>query len=180
MQHMTRLVRAAALGAAVLTAPIAARAASPPPAAPEPTLPNRQLHATVDVEVNKHGQVVRVRGGQLSHDSIFDTMTIGNALQMWIRRPDGTAITGLFRVSYDYDPRKHSVSRHVALLSSGGAWANEPGAATRMMETARRETAEAYARLQAQEKQRREAAAKHLPDINAALKRALKSPTPHP
>jgi hypothetical protein len=136
----------------------------------------------MNVEVNKKGQVVRIKGGQLSHDSVFDTMTIGNALQMWIRHPDGTAVTGLFRVQYDYDPHTHNVSRHISLISAGGNWGNDTGAATKMVTAAERETHAALARMQAQEKRRQAESAKHLPDINAAVKRALASPksSPHP
>ncbi len=175
-------LRAFALAFSLLAAPAAALAATQPKPAPFPTpnLPSKALHSTVDVEVNKHGQVVRIKGGQLSHDSVFDTLTIGNALQMWIRRPDGSAVVGLFRVNYDYDPHTHNVSRHVALISSGGNWGNEMGAATRMVDAAKQETRDAYLRMQADEKRRRAESAKHLPDINAAVKRALAKPTPSP
>jgi hypothetical protein len=145
-----------------------------------PNLGDRPLHTVIDVEVNKYGQVVRIHGGQLSHNSFFDTMTVGNALQMWIRHPDQTATAGLFRVSYDYDPRTHNIARHQWLLSAGGKWANDPGAATKMIAVAKRETQEAYARLKAEEKRHQQESAKHLPDINAALKRALATPTPRP
>lgn len=174
-------LRTIALAACVLVSPLAGLAASTPKPVPIPAphLPSKPLRSTILVEVNKKGQVVRVKGGTLSHDSVFDTMTIGNALQMWIRRPDGSAVTGLFRVNYDYDPHTHNVQRHVALISQGGGWANEPGAATRMVQTAQRETREAYARLKADDKRRQTESAKHLPDINAAVKRALATPTPH-
>jgi hypothetical protein len=161
--------------------PLAAPCATPAPV-PTPNLPTRSLHTVIEVEVNDRGQVVRIKGGELSHDSVFDTMTIGNALQMWIRHPDGSATAGLFRVTYDYDPHTHNVARHVALISAGGSWANESGAATKMVQKAQRETRAAYERMKAQEKQREAESAKHLPDINAAVKRALASPTssPHP
>lgn len=179
---MKNSARAIALACSVLAAPLATMAANPPKPVPIPTpkLPTRALHSVMLVEVNKRGQVVRIKGGQLSHDSVFDTMTIGNALQMWIRRPDGSAETGLFRVTYDYDPRKHNVARHVALVRAGGNWGNQPGAAITMVEAAKRETRAAYQRLQAQEKRRRAESAKHLPDIHAAIKRALATPSPHP
>lgn len=175
-------LRTIALACALLAAPLAALAANPPTPAPFPTpnLPNRPLHSAVEVEVNKRGQVVRIKGGQLSHDSVFDTMTIGNALQMWIRRPDGSAVVGLFRVNYDYDPHTHNVARHIALISEGGEWGNESGAATKMVNAAKRETLEAYQRIQAAEKRRQADSAKHLPDINAAVKRAVASPTHSP
>lgn len=177
-------LRALALSASILAAPAAAFGATQPSPAPFPTpnLPNKALHSTIDVEVNKKGQVVRIKGGQLSHDSVFDTMTIGNALQMWIRHPDGTAETGVFRVAYDYDPHTHNVSRHVALVSAGGPWANDSGAATKMVDVARRETKAVYQQMQAQEKARQAESLKHLPDINAAVKRAVALPkhSPHP
>lgn len=176
------LARACVLAAAAFAAPLLTLAAPQPKPAPFPTpnLPNRALHSAIEVEVNAKGQVVRIKGGELSHDSAFDTMTIGNALQMWIRRPDGSAVVGVYRVNYDYDPRTHNVARHIALVSAGGNWGNDMGAATRMVGAAKKETQAAYARIQAQEKQRREESAKHLPDINAAVKRALAKPTPSP
>jgi hypothetical protein len=176
------LARTLALTAAALLPSAGAGAAPSPVPIPSPNLPNRALHSILEVEVNDRGQVVRIHGGQLSHDPVFDTMTIGNALQMWIRRPDGSAEVGLFRVSYDYDPHTHNVSRHIALISAGGRWAKESGAATKMVDVAKRETMDAYKRVQADEKRRREESAKHLPDINAAVKRALASPksSPHP
>jgi hypothetical protein len=177
---MKKSLARAFLLAAVLIAPAAARAVNQPIPMPTPNLPNRSLHSAIDVEVNKKGQVVRIKGGQLSHDSVFDTLTIGNALQMWIRHPDGTAEVGIYRVTYDYDPHTHNIARHIAILSHGGNWANDAGAATKMMDAAHRETQEAYERMKAAEKQREAESAKHLPDINAAVKRALAKPTPSP
>jgi hypothetical protein len=176
------LARALALAAALLVLPLAALAASTSAPAPVPTpkLPDRALHSVIIVEVNKRGQVVRIKGGELSHDSVFDTMTIGNALQMWIRHPDGSASVGLFRVNYDYDPHTHNVARHVSLISLGGNWGNDSGAATKMVDAATRETRAAYERLQADERRRQAQSAKHLPDINAAVKRALASPKSSP
>lgn len=179
---MTPTLRTLALAAAALALPLAAQAARTPEPAPfpSPKMPTKPLQTQVIVEVNNRGQVVRVMGGKLSHDNIFDTMTIGNALQMWIREPSGKAVPGLFRVTYNYTPRDHKVHRSVALIKPGGSWAKEPGAATRMVQTAEEETKQAYARIKAQEKRREEQSAKHLPDINAAVKRALATPSPHP
>lgn len=176
------LARALAFASALLTLPLGALAASTQalPPMPTPKLPARALHSSIIVEVNKRGQVVRIKGGELSHDSVFDTMTIGNALQMWIRRPDGSAVVGLFRVNYDYDPHTHNVARHVVFVSAGGDWGNDSGAATKMVNAANRETREAYEKLQADERRREAQSAKHLPDINAAVKRALASPTSSP
>jgi hypothetical protein len=176
------LAHALGFAAALLALPLGAFAASTaaPVPIPTPKLPARALHSSIIVEVNKRGQVVRIKGGELSHDSVFDTMTIGNALQMWIRRPDGSATVGLFRVNYDYDPHTHNVGRHVELISAGGSWGNDSGAATKMVNAATSETRAAYERLQADERRRQAESAKHLPDINAAVKRALASPTSSP
>src|SRR5579864_7257638 len=98
-----RSLRIAALASALLSFPIAAAAAAAPAPMPTPKLPNKALHAQLQVEVNKLGQVVRVPHGNLSGDVPFDTVVMGNALQMWIRDARGktiTAIVGLYRVSY--------------------------------------------------------------------------------
>lgn len=182
---MKPILRTIAFAVCALAIPLTGRAATPKPMPiPTPDLPNKPLHSIMIVEVNKKGQVVHVAGGELSHNEVFDTMTIGNALQMWIRHPDGSAQTGLFRVNYDYDPRTHNVQRRIALIKTGGNWANQPGAATRMVQTAQLEARKAYTRMraaeQAADKRRQEESAKHLPDINAAVKRALATPSPRP
>lgn len=157
-------------------------AASPTPAPmPTPNFPNKPLHSTYQVEVNHLGQVVRVAHGTFSGDQAFDTMTLGNAMQMWIRRPDGTAQTGLYSVRYDYNVAKRSVSRTPSLISSGGSWANSPGAANVILKDMKRQAQAQYARLKAEQEKQQAERAKHLPDINAAVKRAMKpSPSPAP
>jgi hypothetical protein len=147
---------------------------------PTPNFPNKPLHVQLLVEVNRHGQVVRVAHGSLSGDRAFDTMTLGNAMQMWIRRPDGSAETGLYRVTYDYNPRTHDVARVPTLLKSGGNWADRQGAATLIIQDARRQVQEAEARIKAEQEKQRQQSEKNLPDINAAVKRAMASPTPKP
>jgi len=176
-------IRAIAFATALFSVPAGVFAAGTPPAPaplPTPHLPSKPLHVQLQVEVNKRGQVVRVVHGTLSPDSSFNTMTLGNAMQMWIRHPDGTAETGLYRVSYDYDPHTKNVKRTPELLKSGGNWADKPGAATQIMQDARREVEAVEARLRADERQRQQQEAKHLPDINAAVKRAMASPTHSP
>ena len=86
------------------------------------------LHTMLEVEVNDHGQVVRVLHGDLSGNRAFDIMTIGNALQMWIREPSGRSITGLYRVTYDLNPHTGEVRRVPSLLKAGGNWGSKPGA----------------------------------------------------
>ncbi len=108
------------------------------------------MHAEYVVEVNKLGQVVRVKSSKPTKSNTFNVQTYGNALQMWIRKADGSATVGLFRVSYDYDPKTNFVHRTVALISTGGTWANDEGAADRMMDTAKKEALEAKKRADAQ------------------------------
>jgi hypothetical protein len=136
-----------ACSVAALAAPTPKPAAKPP-AGPTPfdvtkvqpraLAPKRQLHVEYTVEVNKLGQVARVRSVKPSHDEDFDTKTYGNALQMFIRTPDGRALAGIYRVSYDYDPKKLTVDRTIALVRAGGVNPNAKGAALDMMEIARR------------------------------------------
>lgn len=155
-------------------------ASTPQPPFPTPVLPSKALHAQYTVEVNKRGQVVRVDHGTFSGDRAFDTMTLGNAMQMWIRKPNGRVVIGLYRVRYDYDPRSHRVTRIPSLIARGGKWANRPGAATQIIAEARRQTQQTYARLRAEQKKHEREAAKSLPDIKAAVRRAVAKPTPRP
>jgi len=160
---------------------VALLAATPTPAPPPvPQLPNKPLHAKFTVEVNRKGQVVRVDHGTLSGDRAIDTMLLGNAMQMWIRHPDGTAVPGLYTVSYDYDPRTKDLRRVPVLLSAGGAWANKQGAATLIVAEMKREAEAAYARIKAEQQKKQAESAKNLPDINAAVRRAMHSPSPSP
>lgn len=179
-----RSLRVAALASALLSFSIAAAAAATPGPMATPKLPTKALHAQLQVEVNKLGQVVRVPHGNLSGDVPFDTMVMGNALQMWIRDQRGkvmTAIVGLYRVNYDYNPATHSVKRSIALLKRGGNWANDPGAATKIVNDAKKQAEAAQAALAklkaAQQKQAE--SNPNLPDINAALKKS-RSPSPKP
>jgi len=135
--------------AAVLACGVAALAApSPKPATPKPIdvtkvqprelAPKKALHVEYTVEVNKLGQVTRVRSVKPSHDEGFDTHTYGNALQAFIRTPDGHVVLGTYRLTYDYDPKTLRVHRDVALIKAGGVNPNAKGAADSMMEIARR------------------------------------------
>lgn len=174
------LLIAAALACAFLPAPVPAATQPAPRAMPTPNLPKKPLHVQLQVEVNKRGQVVRVLHGNLSGDRPFDIMALGNAMQMWIRRPDGSAQAGLYRVSYDYNPGTRNVSRVPALIKTGGNWANSPGAATVIVKDAKRQTAALEKRLRAEQAAKKAKEAKNLPDINAAVKRAMTKPTPRP
>ncbi len=141
-------VALATLAMVVATALPALAATPSPKPKPAPTrvvieLPNIPLHSEVVVEVNAKGQVVRVKSTKPSKRASFNFQTYGNALQMWIRRPDGSAQVGLYRVTYDYTPKTHNVTRHVALISAGGNWANDPGAANVMVEMEKKQAAAA-------------------------------------
>ncbi|MFN2448582.1 MAG: hypothetical protein ABR508_02145 [Candidatus Baltobacteraceae bacterium] len=172
---MIKLFCAAGLALALLGA-----SPAPAPFAAPPALPSKPLHARYSVEVNRLGQVVRVEHGTLSGNQAFDTMTLGNAMQMWIRRANGTATAGLYAVRYDYDARTKKLLRVPSLISAGGTWAGKPGAATLIVKEAKRQTIEAYTRLRAEQQKADRERAKHLPDINAAVKRAVASPSPKP
>lgn len=109
-------------------------------------MPAVRLHTEFVVEVNKHGQVVRVKTAKGCSNPTFNAQTYGNVLQMWIRHPNGVADVGLYRVSYDYDPRSRMVTRRVTLVRLGGTWGNVEGAANEMLDTARRESESASGR----------------------------------
>lgn len=115
-----------------------AAAHSPTPRVPVIHLPNVPLHTEFVVEVNHKGQVVRVNSAKGCRYQFFNAQTYGNVLQMWIRHPNGSADVGLYRVSYDYNPRTHLIARRVALIRHGGAWGNAVGAANAMIESVRR------------------------------------------
>lgn len=90
--------------------------------------PKTAQHAEYLVEVNRKGQVVRVRSAKHASDPSFDARVYGNALQVFIRKPDGSAVVGVYRLTYDYDPRTKLVTRHVALVQAGGVDPNALGA----------------------------------------------------
>jgi hypothetical protein len=134
------LLLIAALGANPGGAPAFAAQTMRPRVLPTPRLPTVRLHTEFIVEVNKLGQVVRVKSGKSCKDLTFNAMTYGNVLQMFIRTADGMhAIVGLYRVTYDYDPRTTRARRGVSIVSRGGNWGNEEGAANSMRDIAERQ-----------------------------------------
>ncbi len=135
--------------------------------APQP-LPKVALHTEVVVEVNKMGQVVRVKSTKQCKVQSFNIQTFGNALQMWIRRPDGSAQVGLYRVTYDYNPKTRGVTRKISLVSAGGTWGNDEGAANVMINNAKKQALEA--RRKAEEESNK------LPSLNEI--RGTPSPKP--
>jgi hypothetical protein len=172
-----------ALGITFATSLAAVSAATPAPkaaphAVPTPYLPPYSMHTDFLVEVNNKGQVVRVKSGhsaktcpknQQAACLNFNAHTYGNVLQMWIRHPDGSAEVGLYKITYDYDPKTHNVHRAVAIVSRGGNWGDKQGAATDMMNKA---DAEARATAAKQKQQNNS-----LPDLNKIV---APSPTHKP
>ena len=181
---MSRGSAAAIVGIlAALGAPAFAATTPKPSSAPHPMptirLPNVPLHTEVVVEVNKKGQVVRIKSTKQCKVQSFNFQTIGNAEQMWIRRPNGTAQVGLYRVTYDYNPKTTEVTRRVSLISAGGSWANDEGAANVMMDTAHKQVLEAQkAMLEARKKaQERNANLPSLNEIRGVSPSPTKAPT---
>jgi hypothetical protein len=147
MKPVYALTLTLAIAAATFAAPHAFAAPPAPHATPKKImvhLPNVPLHTEFVVEVNAKGQVVRVEKGKSCKVLSFNAQTYGNVLQMWIRHPDGSAEVGRYRVTYDYDPKTKFVHRDIALLTSGGSWADKVGAADDMMDEAQKETAKYY------------------------------------
>ncbi|HEY8313765.1 MAG TPA: hypothetical protein VIG51_06285 [Candidatus Baltobacteraceae bacterium] len=184
MQNVMRAIALAVMFALLPAVAAAAAKTAAPQALPTPRLPNTKLHTDFNVEVNKHGQVVRVKSGKSCPNYTFNAQTYGNVLQMWIRRPDGTALVGMYHVSYDYDPKTHVVGRHVSLVKAGGNWGNSQGAANNMVDIAKRDNlkaAKAQAAADAKSKKARESA-RNLPDIKAIIKKDVAKPkaTPKP
>lgn len=103
---------------------------------PKQLLPKKNEHTEFVVEVNRLGQVARVRSGKSSDFPPFNAQTYGNALQAFIRTPDGKAVPGTYRLSYDYEVKTSRVRRNVALLHAGGVNPNAAGAASDMMKIA--------------------------------------------
>jgi hypothetical protein len=111
-------------------------------AQPKALLPKKQLHSEFIVDVNKLGQVTRVRAIKTSGDRTFDTQTYGNALQAFIRKPDGSVVVGSYTMTYDFSPATGRVHREALLAKRGGVDPNAKAAATEMEEIARRHTPE--------------------------------------
>ena len=144
------------VAAAVLAAGSAASAATPAPHAsgpaarasaparvnveslqPKSLFPKVVLHTEMIVEVNKLGQVSRVRSIKASHNVPFDTHAYGNALQTFIRTDDGNVVLGSYRLTYDYNPKTQRIHREVVLVTRGGVDPERKGAANDMMDIAK-------------------------------------------
>lgn len=110
-------------------------------------LPTTPLMSWFDVEVNRLGQVVRVKNGKWSNDTAFNHHTYGNVLQMWIRKPNGSATVGMYRVTYNYSPKTKHISRNIKLMYAGGSWGSDRGAALEMLDKAAAEKAKTPQKL---------------------------------
>jgi hypothetical protein len=109
-------------------------------------VPKKALHTEILVKTNKLGQVTGAKAVKLSGDHTFNIQTYGNALQAFIRTEDGKAVPGVYKLTYDYDPKSQQISRNVALVKRGGVDPNAEGAALVMMSAAKKEAAAAAAR----------------------------------
>lgn len=109
---------------------------------PKALLPKTKLHSEFVVEVNKLGQVTRVRSMKSSGDTTFNTQTFGNAEQAFIRKPNGSVVVGTYRMVYDYNPSTGRVHREALLVKRGGVDPNAKGAVIQMEEIARKHTPE--------------------------------------
>jgi hypothetical protein len=103
---------------------------------PKSLLPKHAEHTEYVVEINKYGQVARIRSERGSDSATFNGQTYGNALQSFIRTPDGHVVLGTYRLTYDFDPKTARVRRDVSLLRQGGVDPDAKGAAIVLMEKA--------------------------------------------
>jgi hypothetical protein len=101
---------------------------------PKSLLPKVPLHTEYVVAVNKLGQVTHVINGKLSKDKTYNLQTYGNAMQAFIRTPDGKAESGSYRLTYDYSPKTTRIHREVVLVKAGGVDPNAEGAVTKMID----------------------------------------------
>lgn len=140
---------------------------------PTPNMPKIKIHTEFTVEVNAKGQVVKVKTAK-SQPSVpmYNAWTYGNVLQMWIRHPDGTAEVGLYKVTYDYDPTTKKITRIPSLVSAGGTWGDEEGAANQMIDLARKEAEEHQKKQEEQNK--------NLPSLQKLRGQSTPSPSPSP
>jgi hypothetical protein len=127
-------------------------ASTPPPgnaltkAQMESLLPKTALHTAFVVSTNNLGQVTNAKPKTLSKNANFNVQTYGNALQAFIRTDAGTAIAGLYTLSYSYDPKSRRIARSVALIHAGGVDPNAKGAALVMMDAAHKDAVAAAAK----------------------------------
>jgi hypothetical protein len=103
---------------------------------PKSLLPKKPEHADYVVEINKLGQVTRITSRHSSASATFNSQTYGNALQTFIRTPDGHVVLGSYKLTYDFDPKTARVRRDVTLIRQGGVDPDAKGAALDMLDRA--------------------------------------------
>jgi len=171
-------LRPLAIIIAALALPLAARGATPTPhpatridltkIQSKSLLPKHAEHTDYLVQINKLGQVTKITGAHRSDNPTFNAQTAGNAIQTFIRTPDGHVILGTYRLTYDYDPKTERVRRDVSLVRQGGVNPDAKGAAAKLIE-------------EAEAQERRRAATpvpvdpRTLPDL-----KSISAPTPRP
>jgi hypothetical protein len=101
---------------------------------PKSLLPKHPEHTEYVVEINKLGQVTRIVSAKRSDSASFNAQTTGNALQAFIRTPDGHVVVGSYRLTYDFSPKTARVRRDVTLVRQGGVNPDAKGAAADMMD----------------------------------------------
>jgi hypothetical protein len=101
---------------------------------PKSLLPKVPLHTEYIVAINKLGQVTHILSGKVSKDKTYNLQTYGNAMQAFIRTSDGKAISGRYRLTYDYNPKTTRVRREVELVRAGTVDPNAEGAVNAMMD----------------------------------------------
>jgi hypothetical protein len=174
-QLVAALVAWLALASSVAAAaPTPAPKASARPGDLSKYRPPAAEHTEFTLEVNAKGQVTKVDSARASKDRVFNTMTYGNVIQTFIRTPDGHAVSGLYRMSYDYDPKTQRIRRTVALIRAGGVDPKAPGAVAKMAQINLKNAQLIQKSLQAQAKA---AAAARARAAKATVK-AKTSPTP--
>jgi hypothetical protein len=142
---------------------------------PKALLPKVALHSEFVVAVNKRGQVTHIVSSKLSKDKTYNLQTAGNALQAFIRTPAGKAISGSYRLTYDYSPKTARIHRDVSLLKAGGVDPNAQGAALRMIDDVRKRAKPHPGETPPPPlKQPAPGTSSHLPD----LQQILKTPAP--
>jgi hypothetical protein len=160
------------LAATPAPSPKASGAPRQPLVLPTPNMPKFPIHTEFVVEVNSKGQVVAIKHKTGSNVPMYNAWTYGNVLQMWIRHPDGTAEVGLYKVTYDYDPHTKKITRVPTLVSAGGTWGDQEGAANQMIDVARKEAEEHQKQTDAQNKS--------LPSLQKIRGQSTPSPSPSP
>jgi hypothetical protein len=100
---------------------------------PKSLLPKKAEHTEYVVDINKLGQVTRIDSKKSSDSATFNAQTYGNALQTFIRTPDGGVVLGSYRLTYDFDPKTARVRRDVTLVHQGGVNPDATGAADDLM-----------------------------------------------